>query len=134
MKQGELLDMVMYFVERDELNQKGRQREKIYKKCFLMSKLHEFKITLSEIGRLFNQKHSSVIHNVKTHKDMMKWNTAHYESYIYEYMEEFKDVNYIEPQRNLVKDIMECENIFQLRKIKKAIWEKKYGDDATLIE
>jgi hypothetical protein len=134
MTQGDILDKVMYFVERDKLNEKGRQREIIYKKCFLMNKLHEFKFSLSEIGRLFNQHHASAIHNINTHNDMMKWNTAHYESYIYELIDEFKNINYIEPQRNLAQDIMNCENIYQLRKIKKAIWEKKYGDDATFLK
>ena len=134
MTQEEMLDMVMFYVERDDLNRKGRQRETIYKKCFLMHKLREYQYSLSEIGRLFNQHHASVIHNISTHKDLSRWNTEHYETIISEYVEAFRNTEYKEPIRNIYKDIMECENIFQLRRVKRWVLEKKYGDDATYLE
>ena len=134
MTQEEILDMVMYYVERDDLHLKCRQRETIYKKCFLMSKLREYKFSLSEIGRLFNQHHASVIHNIRTHKDLSQWNTEHYETIISEYIEAFKNTEYQEPIKNIYKDIMECENVFQLRRIKRWILEKKYGEDVTYLE
>lgn len=134
MTKDALLDKIMYFVERDELNVKGRQREKIYKKCFLMNKMYEFKFTLMDIGSVFNQHHSSVIHNIKTHNDMMHFNYEHYDQHINEYMEEFKNIFYTEPIRNLAKDVMQCDSILHLRQIKKWILAKKYNKYQTFVE
>jgi hypothetical protein len=132
MTQQEILDMVLFYVERDQLNQKGRQQEKIYKKCFLMNKLREHKYTLYFIGDVFNQHHASIIHNIKTHKDLKKWNTEHYETIVGELMEAFENTDYIEPTRILVDDILECQNVYQLNRVKRWITENKYKTDTDI--
>ena len=132
MKTEEVLQLVMYYVERDQLNQKGRQQEKIYKKCFLMDKLREHKYKFSFIGNVFNQHHASIIHNIKTHKDLTKWNTEHYETIISEYLEAFQNTDYVEETRVLVDDILECENVYQLKRVKRWITENKYNSYATI--
>jgi hypothetical protein len=132
MTQQEILDMVLFYVERDELNKKGRQQEKIYKKCFLMNKLREHKYTFSFIGNIFNQHHASTIHNIKTHIDLTKWNTEHYETIIGEYLEAFQNTDYEEPTRILVDDILECQNVYQLNRVKRWITENKYKTDTAI--
>jgi len=132
MTQQEILDMVLFYVERDELNQKGRQQEKIYKKCFLMNKLREHQYTLYFIGNIFNQHHASIIHNIKTHKDLTKWNTEHYETIVGELIEAFENTDYKEPTRILVDDILECQNVYQLNRVKRWITENKYKTDTAI--
>jgi hypothetical protein len=132
MTQQEILDKVLFYVERDKLNQKGRQQEKIYKKCFLMNKLREHKYTLYFIGDVFNQHHASIIHNIKTHKDLTKWNTEHYETIVGELIEAFENTDYQEPTRILVDDILECQNVYQLNRVKRWIVENKYKTDTAI--
>lgn len=130
---SEILDLVRFYVERDNLNKKNRKREIIYKKCFLQHKLREHKFTYAIIGELFNQHHASIIHNVKTHKDMIKFNADFYEPMVSEYIEAFKNTEYIEPVRNLLDDIKDCYNIPQLNRIKRWIAEKKYDTNTTIL-
>ena len=132
-----LLDKVMYLIERDELNKRNRNRDIIYRKCFLMYKLRQSPLTFNEIGAFFNQHHTSVIHNVRTHKDMMKFNREEYEKVIREYVDFLGQTTFIMKPRDIFSDVLECTNLYKLGRLKKWIKQGRYynlQDDATLLE
>ena len=83
---------------------------------------------------MFNMTHASAIHNIKTHYILVQYHKNEYEAYIYEYLETL-DGYKVEPKtRNLIEDINNCANLYQLNRVKRWIREKKYELDATLIE
>lgn len=130
----EVIEKIRFLVERDELNKPNRKRERIYKKAFLQHKLKECGLTFKAIADEFNMTHASVIHNIKTHHILKQYHKNEYEAYIHEYLEVLEGYK-IEPKtRNLIEDINNCANLYQLNRVKRWIREKKYQNDATFIE
>lgn len=75
-----MLDKIKEWIERDGLDGPSQRTDLVYKRNYLFSILRD-SMTLQEIGRLFNRRHSLVIHGIKTHESMMS------ETYEYNGME-----------------------------------------------
>ena len=75
-----MLDQIKQWIKRDGLDGPSQRVDLVYKRNYLFSILRE-NMTLQEIGRLFNRRHSLVIHGIKTHEKMMS------ETYEYNGME-----------------------------------------------
>ena len=75
-----MLQKVNEWIKRDGLDGPSQRIDLVYKRNYLFSILRE-NMTLQEIGRLFNRRHSLVIHGIKTHEKMMS------ETYEYNGME-----------------------------------------------
>lgn len=131
---SEFLNKVSELVEKDGLNKRNRRRQIIYKKCYLQHKLRESGMTFKEIGKLFNQHHASVIHNIRTHEDLSTYYNAVYSNEISEYVSELTGIKIELPKRNLVKDVLNASSMYHLHLIKKRIKENKYDIDATFLE
>ena len=129
-----IIELISEFIDRDELNKPNRKRQYIYKKAYLQHKLKECGLTFKAIADMFNMTHASAIHNIKTHYILVQYHKNEYEAYIYEYLEAL-DGYKVEPKtRNIIDDINNCSNLYQLNRVKRWIREKKYDFDATLLE
>ena len=51
-----------------QLATNSRNRSYVYKRYYVMYRLNKCKLTLSEIGRLMNRHHATVIHGIKMHR------------------------------------------------------------------
>jgi hypothetical protein len=134
---NDLIEKVTYLIERDELNKRNRNRDIIYKKCYLMHRLRKEPLTFSEIGAFFNQHHASVIHNIQTHKDMMKYNKDQYTKVIREYEVFLHKAAFVLEPRDIFNDVMDCTNQYKLNRVKKWIEQGRYinlQEDATILE
>jgi hypothetical protein len=130
----EIIEAIRVFIERDGLNKPNRKRHQIYKKAYLQHKLKACGLTLKAIADMFKMTHASVINNIKTHHLLTQYHKNEYDAYIYEYLEAL-DGYKLEPKtRNLIDDINNCANLYQLNRVKRWIREKKYEIDATLLE
>jgi hypothetical protein len=134
MEQMNFLEKAYFLIEKDKLNEKNRKREIIYKKCYLQSKLRDYGMTYKAIGKMFNQNHASVIHNVKTHIDLDEYYRDSYHTDIHEYICLLKDYKIKPPKRNLLKDIQNANTLYALGNIKRWLLEDKYDIGATLLE
>jgi hypothetical protein len=121
-----LVEKINYLIERDGLNKRNRHREIIYKKCFLMHRLRKEELSLSEVGSFFGQHHASVLHNIETHKNMMKYNKDEYVQVIREYQVFLRNTEYIVEPRDLISDIMDCTNLYKVTRVKRWIKEGRY--------
>ena len=65
-----MLDQIKQWIKRDGLDGPSQRIDLVYKRNYLFSILRE-NMTLQEIGRLFNRRHSLVIHSINTHEKMM---------------------------------------------------------------
>lgn len=60
-------------IQEFKLDKKSRKRETVYKRYYLMNVIYmRSNMTLSDIGKLFNRDHSSVIHGIREHKRWWK--------------------------------------------------------------
>ena len=72
----------------------SRNRSYVYKRYYVMYRLNKCKLTLSEIGRLMNRHHATVIHGIKMHR---RWSRQQDKVYLHEIeplVQTAKDQNY----------------------------------------
>ena len=64
-----------------QLATNSRNRSYVYKRYYVMYRLNKCKLTLSEIGRLLNRHHATVIHGIKMHR---RWSRMQDKVYLHE--------------------------------------------------
>lgn len=122
-------EKVKHLIIQDELATKSRQRGRIYKRSYLYAILREQGWNLSEIARLFNRDHATVINGLRTY-DNYYGKDKIYDRYIKHYDSIFKP-NFDEvivSKHAIFQDIMNCHNTTELRLIKERIvsgWYEK---------
>ena len=64
-----------------QLATNSRNRSYVYKRYYVMYRLNKCKLSLSEIGRLMNRHHATVIHGIKMHR---RWSRQQDKVYLHE--------------------------------------------------
>ncbi len=59
----------------------SRNRAYVYKRYYVMYRLNKCKLSLSEIGRLMNRHHATVIHGIRMHR---RWSRMQDKVYLHE--------------------------------------------------
>ena len=75
-----------------QLATNSRNRSYVYKRYYVMYRLNKCKLSLSEIGRLMNRHHATVIHGIRMHR---RWSRMQDKVYLHE----------IEPLVQTAKDL-----------------------------
>lgn len=119
-----MIQQIKELIIQDELATKSRQRDRIYKRSYLYAILRDEGWNLSQIGRLFNRNHATVINGLKSY-DNYYGNDKIYHRYIKHYESIFRPS--IEVQKDTIfEDVMNCHNTTQLRLIKDKIMAGGY--------
>jgi hypothetical protein len=98
------MNEIVKLINRYGLTTPERNRELVYQRYYVYKELRKYKLSLKEIGRLFNRDHASVIHGIKVAR-------------MFEHM---KDDIYLEYVKHIRADLMciiENQSVFALRKI-----------------
>lgn len=128
------IQQVKELIIQDELATNSRQRDRIYKRSYLYAILREEGWNLSEIGRLFNRDHATVINGLRTY-DNYYGKDKIYDRYIKHYDSIFKP-NFDEVMISkdaIFQDIMNCHNTTELRLIKEKIVSGWYDNTTSLL-
>lgn len=118
-----VLDKIQEIIEKYNLKTKCRKQEYIYKRYFIFYYLRKIGYSYSKIGRIFEKDHATILHGVKMHKLYNKLRDKVYMENIVDVKNELGDVKYIP---NLRKDVMRCDTVEKLEKIKRRIQENYY--------
>jgi hypothetical protein len=121
------LDIVIQFIKDKELDKKCRKREKAYMRHYLIYKLYSTNLYgWSEIGKIFNRNHATMIHSKKQHEALKKDKLYLY--MIREAADLFDDavLQYIPEPRDIYIDLQKANNLDGLRRIKRWIKEGLY--------
>lgn len=114
---------ILKYIEENNLATRDRYRHYTYKRFYLYNLLRNEGHTLYEIAAMFNRDHASVIHGIKTHKDLISTNDKIY----LDFVEELRLIFESEPsQHNLVEDVLNCHSLERLKKIKFRIKNNLY--------
>jgi len=99
-------EQLLELIQKHNLLDRTRKRDKVYKRFFLMSELHKY-MNLSDTGRVFNMKHCSVLHGIRQHLNWMEVKDPEYLRAIDEIYQELYeiDVNDIADQNIHVKTL-----------------------------
>tara|TARA_R110000868_G_scaffold68675_1_gene202931 strand:+ start:1015 stop:1410 length:396 start_codon:yes stop_codon:yes gene_type:complete len=127
---NEIVEKVLYFIERDGLNNKTRKREIVYKRAYLMHVLRCQEYTFHAIGEVFNRDHATALYQCKMVKQYLyEIRDEIYINHIQEYLEEFEGEKFKPEYWDLTYDILNCNNTYELKLIKQRIHENKYGNN-----
>ncbi len=121
------LEVVQQFIKDKGLDKKGRTREKAYVRQYLIYKLRNTNLYgWSEIGKLFNRDHSTMIYCYGQH-EALKTDKL-YLQHIQEAANLFDDatLQYTPEPRDIFDDIQKANNLDGLRRIKRWVKEGIY--------
>lgn len=113
-------------VEQDQLNKPNRKAHIIHKKAYLAYKLRNYAMTWNSIGEILGLTHATVIHlvNNATYWEQTKDNMYLEDTKLYR--QEIENLEATPEDRNLEKDVLECESYKKLERIKERILKKYY--------
>ena len=77
----EEIDFLKEQIAKYQLTNNSRNRSYVYKRYYIMYRLNKCKMSLTDIGKLLNRHHASVIHGVKMHR---RWSRMQDKVYLHE--------------------------------------------------
>ncbi len=122
-----MIDKIKYMIELYDLTTSCRDRDLIYKRAYIYSELQKIGMNLSEIGRLMDKHHATVINGLKVDKQFQSCDRIYDDA-----IAPIKDYLYpgeapIElPKYSIFEDIINCNNTTDLRIIKERIANDQY--------
>jgi hypothetical protein len=121
-----MIELIKQIIEQDGLANKNRKREIVHRRIYLFNKLRKDGYTLKRIGSLFNMNHATILHGLKTYKNLtdvndkqLKTDTEYYKLLLN--LQAPETVEY-----NLRKEIKEAKNLTDLRLIQSRIKNNIY--------
>ncbi len=118
----DLIKVVEYFIQKDELKKRCRQRKYIHKRIYFFNVLRNAGCTYQRIGDMFGLNHTTILHGIKTYKDLKKAKDPLMFLDIAEYNGKFK-VKY-----DLKTDILKATTIGDLQIIKRRTEKELYKE------
>ncbi len=111
----ELMSSVLHYIEKDELKKRCRQRKYVHKRIYFFNVLRTAGYTYQSIGDLFGLNHATIVHGIKTFKNLKKAKDPLMFLDIAEYDGKFKLNN---TKYDLKTDILKATTIRDLQIIK----------------
>ena len=110
-----LIKDVEYFIQKDNLKKKCRKRKYIHKRIYLFYTLRRAGCTYQRIADMFDLNHATVIHGIKTYKNLKRTKDELLHLDVAEYGVKIKN----KPKKyNLKQDIFKATTLRDLEKIK----------------
>ena len=140
------INKVKEVIEKDGLITKSRYRTFLDRRSYLYAMLHKEGMSLVEIGQLFDKTHATIINGIRNHYAYTRYKDELYLYNIQEYIQIFNNskkleedmLEKVEPkytESQLIEDILNCDNLLMLAKIKRRITRNEYlFAEATLTE
>ncbi len=75
------LDFLKEQITKYQLDNNSRHRAYVYKRYYVMYRLNKCNLSLSEIGRMLNRHHATVIHGIRMHR---RWSRQLDKVYLHE--------------------------------------------------
>ena len=122
-----MLKKIKYMIELHNLCDKGRHRELVYKRNYIYSELYKLNINLTQIGKMLDKDHVTVMHGLKVDKQFQNFDKIYNDI-----IAPIKDYLYpgeapIElPKYSIFEDVIKCNNTTDLRIIKERITNNQY--------
>jgi hypothetical protein len=128
------IEQVKEYIESEGLNGRSREQFYVFRRHYLCYALYRTQeLTLSEIGKVFNRDHSTVLHSIRKHEELK-------DDRLYKKMTEScsqlmsEPVTFTRQKRNIFEDITKATNYEKLRRIRRWLNEGRYDYQKSLIE
>ena len=88
------IDFLKEQITKYKLDTNSRNRSYVYKRYYVMYRLNKCKVSLTQIGKMLNRHHATVIHGIRMHR---RWSRQLDKVYLHEVetlVQTAKDLNY----------------------------------------
>ena len=88
------IDFLKEQITKYKLDTNSRNRSYVYKRYYIMYRLNKCKVSLTQIGKMLNRHHATVIHGIRMHR---RWSRQLDKVYLHEVeplVQTAKDLNY----------------------------------------
>jgi hypothetical protein len=119
-----MIDKIKYMIELHNLCDKGRNRELVYKRNYIYSELYKLNINLTQIGKMLDKDHVTVMHGIKVDKQFQNFDKIYNDiiAPIKEYLYPPNEIH----KYSIFEDVIKCNNTTDLRIIKERIANNQY--------
>jgi hypothetical protein len=119
-----MIEKIKYMIDLYDLTTSCRDRDLIYKRAYVYSELQKIGMNLSEIGRLMDKHHATVINGLKVDNQFQSCDRIYDDAIapIKEYLYPPIDL----PKYSIYQDVINCNNTTDLRIIKERITNNLY--------
>jgi hypothetical protein len=112
------LEEIQMIIDKYDLKQKNRYMHILYKRYYLYKVLKKDGMTLCQIGKLFNKRHTTIINGIAKHDIYMEYNDYMYILYTKELSDKFVIKENYKP---LKQRVLECSSFEKLEILKEEI-------------
>ena len=121
-----LIERIHEIIETENLTQRTKKPNKVHRRWFIFSYLRKNNYVLREIAELFDMNHATIIHGIKKAEFYEQVKDEMFLIDTLDLFEEFKNKMFKIKERNLIQDIMENKNLYDLTKIKRRLQNNVY--------
>jgi DNA-binding transcriptional MerR regulator len=124
-----MIEKIKYMIDLYNLTTSCRDRDLVYKRAYIYSELRKLGMNLSEIGRLMDKHHATIINGLKVDNQFQNCDKiyddiiAPIKHYLYP-----GEAPIELPKYSIFEDVMNCNNTTDLRIIKMRIENDQYRE------
>ena len=121
-----LIERIHEIIETENLRQRTKKPNKVHRRWFIFAYLRKNNYVLREIAELFQMNHATIIHGIRQAELFEKVKDEMFLIDTLDLFQEFKNKTIKIKDRNLIQDIMESKNLYDLTKIKRRLLNNVY--------
>jgi hypothetical protein len=121
-----LIDRIHEIIETENLRQRTKKPNKVHRRWFIFAYLRKNNYVLREIAELFDMNHATIIHGIRQAQLFEQVKDEMFLIDTLDLFEEFKNKTIKIKERDLIQDIMESKNLYDLTKIKRRLINNVY--------
>ena len=121
-----LIDRIHEIIETENLQERTKKPNKVHRRWFIFAYLRKNNYVLREIAELFDMNHATIIHGIRQAQLFEQVKDEMFLIDTLDLFQEFKNKTIKIKDRNLIQDIMESKNLYDLTKIKKRLQNNVY--------
>ena len=121
-----LIERIHEIIETENLRQRTKKPNKVHRRWFIFAYLRKNNYVLREIAELFDMNHATIIHGIRQAQLFEQVKDEMFLIDTLDLFQEFKNKTIKIKDRNLIQDIMESKNLYDLTKIKRRLQNNVY--------
>ena len=121
-----LIERIHEIIKTENLRERTKKPNKVHRRWFIFAYLRKNNYVLREIAEIFQMNHATIIHGIRQAELFEQVKDEMFLIDTLDLFQEFKNKTIKIKERNLIQDIMESKNLYDLTKIKRRLENNVY--------
>jgi len=121
-----LIERIHEIIKTENLRERTKKPNKVHRRWFIFAYLRKNNYVYREIAELFQMNHATIIHGITQAEVFERAKDEMFLIDTLDLFQEFKNKTIKIKERDLIQDIIESKNLYDLTKIKKRLQNNVY--------